>query len=74
VVEVAGRLGKTPAQVAIAWLLSKPEITSPVVGVSRAEQLEQLVDAASIELDDSDVTYLEELYRPLENLLSFGIS
>lgn len=74
VVEVAERLRHTPAQIAIAWLLSKPEVTAPVVGVSRVEQLEQLVAATKITLDDADINYLEELYRPVENLLSIGTS
>ena len=74
VVELADRHGGTPAQIAIAWLLSKPAITSPIVGVSRVEQLDQLVAAAEIQLDSADVTYLEELYRPVENLLSLGFS
>ena len=74
VVETAQRLGKTPAQVALAWLAGKPEVHAPVVGVSRVEQLEQLVAACDIELEESDVAYLEELYRPVENLLSVGTS
>jgi aryl-alcohol dehydrogenase-like predicted oxidoreductase len=74
VVEVAKRLGHTPAQVALAWLLGKPEVTAPVVGVSSIAQLDQLVAACDITLDADDVTYLEELYRPLENLLSIGYS
>jgi aryl-alcohol dehydrogenase-like predicted oxidoreductase len=63
-----------PAQIAIAWLLSKPGVTAPVVGVSRVEQLEQLVEACSIELSPEEVSHLEELYRPVENLLSIGTS
>lgn len=55
-------------------LLNKPEIQAPVVGVSRIEQLDQLVDAAEITLADADVKYLEELYRPTQNLLSIGYS
>jgi 1-deoxyxylulose-5-phosphate synthase len=74
VLEVAGKYEKTPAQIAIAWLLNKPEIDAPVVGVSKIEQLDQLVAAAGITLADDDVTYLEELYRPVENLLSIGYS
>ena len=74
VVEVAERIGHTPAQVAVAWLLSKPEVTAPVVGVSKISQLEQLVAATQITLDHEDIEYLEELYRPLENLLSLGTS
>jgi aryl-alcohol dehydrogenase-like predicted oxidoreductase len=74
VVEVAGKMGCRPAQVALAWLLGKPGITSPVVGVSKIEQLDQLVEAAAMTLDRADVDYLEELYRPVENLLSLGSS
>jgi len=74
VVEVAEKLGKTPAQVSLAWLVNKPEIHSPVVGVSRIEQLDQLVEACGITLDADVVTYLEELYQPVENLLSIGTS
>jgi aryl-alcohol dehydrogenase-like predicted oxidoreductase len=74
VVEVAHKYEKKPAQIAVAWLLNKPEITSPVVGVSKIEQLDQLVDAASIELAADDVAYLEELYEPVVNLLSIGFS
>ena len=74
VIEVAGRYGRTPAQIALAWLINKPEVTAPIVGVSRVGQLDDLVGACSIELDPADVTYLEELYRPLANLLSIGSS
>lgn len=74
VAEVAERLGHTPAQIAVAWLLSRPGVTSPVIGVSKLAQLEQLVQAASITLSDEDKSYLEELYQPVENLLSIGSS
>lgn len=74
VVEVAERLGHSPAQVAVAWLLSKPEVTAPVVGVSKVSQLEQLIAATKITLDQADIDYLEELYKPVVNLLSIGTS
>ena len=74
VVQVADKYGKKPAQISLAWLLGKPEVHAPVVGVSRVEQLDQLVEACDIELDEADVTYLEELYRPVDNLLSIGTS
>jgi aryl-alcohol dehydrogenase-like predicted oxidoreductase len=74
VIALADERGCRPAQIAIAWLLSKPGITAPVVGVSRVEQLEQLVEACSIELSVEDVSHLEELYQPVENLLSIGTS
>ena len=74
VIELANRLEKKPAQVSIAWLMNKPEITSPIVGVSRVEQLDELIDAASINLSVEDNAFLEELYKPVDNLLSLGTS
>jgi aryl-alcohol dehydrogenase-like predicted oxidoreductase len=72
--EIAAKYEKTPAQIALAWLTNKPEITAPVMGVSKISQLDQLVEATDIVLADADVAYLEELYQPLENLLSIGTS
>jgi aryl-alcohol dehydrogenase-like predicted oxidoreductase len=74
VIEIAQKYGKTPAQIAIAWLLAKPEVHAPVVGVSKVEQLDQLVAATELALDAADVAYLEELYQPVPNLLSLGMS
>jgi aryl-alcohol dehydrogenase-like predicted oxidoreductase len=73
-VETAAKYGNTPAQIALAWLLSKPAVTAPVVGVSKVAQLENLVAATEIRLEAEDIRYLEELYRPLDNLLSLGMS
>ena len=72
--EIAEKYEKAPAQIALAWLLNKPEIDAPVVGVSKITQLDQLVEATDITLADEDVAYLEELYQPVENLLSIGYS
>ncbi len=74
VVEVAEKMGHTPAQISLAWLLGKPGIHAPIVGVSKLTQLEQLIAATEIELDENTVAYLEELYEPTENLLSIGFS
>ena len=74
VISVAQKYGKTPAQIALAWLCQKPEITAPIVGVSRVEQLHQLIESASITLEAEDIESLEELYQPLNNLLSSGMS
>ena len=74
VAELAKRYQKTSAQIALAWLCNKQEVTSPIVGVSSSKQLLDLISAPSIELDDDDNQHLEELYKPLENLLSIGIS
>jgi aryl-alcohol dehydrogenase-like predicted oxidoreductase len=74
VIETADKYGKTPAQIAVAWLLTKPGVVCPVVGVSKLSQLEDLVGAAEIVLEQEDVDYLEELYKPVDNLLSLGTS
>tara|TARA_R110002072_G_C7969662_1_gene534676 strand:+ start:6178 stop:7209 length:1032 start_codon:yes stop_codon:yes gene_type:complete len=74
VLEIANKYGKTSAQIAVAWLMSKPGVVCPVVGVSRVEQLDDLVEAASTRLEDDDICYLEALYQPVDNLLSLGAS
>ncbi|MCB1646486.1 MAG: aldo/keto reductase [Pseudomonadales bacterium] len=74
VVEVAEKYEVKPAQIAVAWLLSKPGVTCPVVGVSKVEQLEGLVAATNLTLAQEDIDYLEALYEPVENLLTLGTS
>ena len=61
---LAGRRGVAPAQVALAWLIRQPGVTSPIVGTSRPEQLDQLVAALDITLDDEECAFLEERYVP----------
>lgn len=72
--EVAEKYGKSPAQISIAWLLSKPGVVAPLVGISKISQLDDLVGATEISLEEEDINYLEELYKPLVNLLSIGTS
>ena len=74
VVEIAAKYERSPAQISLAWLLRKSGVASPVVGVSKVAQLENLVEATEINLAEEDVLYLEELYQPVENLLSIGFS
>jgi aryl-alcohol dehydrogenase (NADP+) len=64
VAEVAAKRGSLPAQVALAWLLRQPGVTAPIVGVTRLDQLEQLVGALDVELTDGECEYLEEPYVP----------
>ena len=62
--EVADRLKVTMAQVSIAWLLSKPNLASPVCGCTKISQLEDICKAVKIKLSAEDVKYLDELYKP----------
>ena len=54
----------TPAQVALAWLLAKPGVTSPIVGASKLPQLDEAVAAIDVRLDEAEMTFLEDLYQP----------
>ena len=71
-VDIAREKGVTPAQVALAWILSKDAITTPIVGISKMEHLEQAVAALEIELSMEKVAYLEELYQPRNLIGHFG--
>jgi 1-deoxyxylulose-5-phosphate synthase len=62
--EVAGEKGVKPPQVALAWLFSKPWITSLVLGVTKTEQIDDAVDALSVRLSADDIFRLEERYLP----------
>jgi len=62
--DLAKRRGVTPAQVALAWLLAKPGVTSPIVGASKLTQLDDAVAAIELRLDAVEMTFLEELYQP----------
>ena len=64
VTELARRRGTTPAQIALAWLLSKPGVTAPIVGASKLPHLDEAVAALSIALDADEVKFLEECYQP----------
>jgi aryl-alcohol dehydrogenase (NADP+) len=64
VVEVAGEAGRTPAQVALAWLLAQPGVTAPIVGASRPEQLEDSVGALEVRLEQQQLDRLGEVSQP----------
>jgi aryl-alcohol dehydrogenase-like predicted oxidoreductase len=61
---VAKEKGAKPAQVALAWLISKKDVASPIIGPTGVGQLEELVEGADLSLKASDVKRLEEPYRP----------
>jgi len=60
---VAGETGATRAQVALAWLLSKPGIAAPIIGASREEQLEELLQAVDLTLKPEQIAEMETPYK-----------
>jgi aryl-alcohol dehydrogenase-like predicted oxidoreductase len=62
--EVADARGLPRAQVALAWMLAKPAVTSPIVGATRPHHLEDAVAALSIRLTREEIARLEEPYVP----------
>jgi len=62
--EVAAARGIPSAQVALAWMLSKTVITSPIIGATKMQHLEDAVAATSVHLSEDEIARLEELYIP----------
>jgi NDP-hexose 2,3-enoyl reductase len=58
-------LGHDASDVALAWVLSRPGVTSPIVGPRTMEQLETSVRALDVTLDDDTLTTLDELFPPI---------
>lgn len=63
--ELAQKKGISMAQVALAWILTKPGVTAPIVGTTSLGNLEELLDALEVQLTDDEVKFLEEEYKPL---------
>ena len=62
--EVAGERGVANAQVALAWLLSRPAVTAPIVGATRVGHVEDALAAEALELTPEEIARLEEPYVP----------
>jgi 1-deoxyxylulose-5-phosphate synthase len=62
--EVADARGLPRAQVALAWMLAKPAVTSPIIGATKPHHLEDAVAALSIKLTPQEIARLEEPYVP----------
>lgn len=60
---VAEDLGVTRAQVALAWVLSKRGVAAPIIGASREEQLDELINAVDITLTPEQIAELETPYK-----------
>lgn len=64
VVAMAKEKDVSPPQLAMAWLLNKPGVVSPIVGATKMMHLEEAVAALEIELSEDEMTALEDLYQP----------
>jgi len=62
--KVATARGVSPAETALAWLLSRPAVVAPIVGATKLEHLETAVKALDLELTDEEVAALEAPYQP----------
>jgi aryl-alcohol dehydrogenase (NADP+) len=64
VAEVASERGVPMAQVALAWMLSRPAITAPIIGATKPHHLDDAVAAVDLDLSEKEIARLEEPYLP----------
>jgi aryl-alcohol dehydrogenase-like predicted oxidoreductase len=62
--QVASARGVRPAQVALAWLLSKPAVVAPIIGATKMDHLNDAIAALDIELSAAEIQQLEAPYQP----------
>jgi 1-deoxyxylulose-5-phosphate synthase len=63
VIKEAARLGVKPAVLALAWMMSKPFVTAPIIGASKPHHLDDAIAATALKLDERTIKRLEEPYR-----------
>jgi aryl-alcohol dehydrogenase (NADP+) len=61
---VAKARGVTGSQVALAWVLSKPYVTAPIIGATKMDHLDQAIAALDLKLSEEEIKGLEEPYNP----------
>src|ERR1019366_10384400 len=64
VIDIASRRGVAPAQIALAWVLSKDAVVSPIVGATKAQHLTDAIAALDLRLEDAEIASLEKDYQP----------
>ena len=62
--EIARKRGVPQAQIALAWILQKPYITSPIIGATKMQHLDDAVAALAVKLSPEEIASLEEPYAP----------
>ncbi|OZJ06767.1 hypothetical protein BZG36_00418 [Bifiguratus adelaidae] len=66
--ELGQKKGVPASQIALAWILSKPAVSAPIVGMGKEQYLEDAIASLSVELSEEDIKYLEDPYVP-KNIL-----
>jgi len=69
---IAEKRGRTVAQLAIAWVLRRPEITSAIVGARRPSQIEETVAAGDWDISEKDISAIETLLEKRQRALESG--
>ncbi|CAD6581430.1 MAG: hypothetical protein TREMPRED_003007 [Tremellales sp. Tagirdzhanova-0007] len=62
--EISKARGVSMAQVALAWSLSKPFVTAPIVGTTSLEKLDDLIEGCSLKLSEEEIKSIDDLYLP----------
>ena len=62
--EVAKERGVTASQIALAWVLNKPYVHSPIIGATKMDHLDQAIASLDIKLSEDEIKKLEEPYTP----------
>lgn len=62
--KVAEAKGHTPAEVSLAWLLSKPTVVAPIIGATKMDHLEAALRSLDVKLTPDEVKALEAPYQP----------
>lgn len=70
--EIAKKRGVSMAIVAIAWSLSKPYMTAPIIGMSKIERVEEAIKAVNFELSAEEEKSIDELYEP-KNIIGISV-
>jgi aryl-alcohol dehydrogenase-like predicted oxidoreductase len=70
--EIARKRGTSMAVVAIAWSLSKPFMTAPIIGMSKMERVEEAIEAVNFELTKEEIESIDQLYEP-RNVMGLAV-
>ena len=58
--QVAAQYHSTPARVSLAWLIARPSITAPIASATNLEQLNDLIEATNLQLDEQSIEFLNQ--------------